>query len=265
MELGQRIKQARLDAGLSQRQLCGDEITRNMLSQIENGSARPSMDTLRFLASRLGKPVSFFLEEAAASPNQAVMDAARKAYASGDLAAALNSLQSYQTPDAVFDGEYYLLRVLIFLAQAESETDPDRIRQLLSQAANDGHFTPYYTPELERRRLLCLAAVPEDRAFVADSLVPDDRELLLRAQVALERGNIPRSIALLEAVEDHTAAKWLLLRADAALAEQDLATAGEYYHRAESIAPELVYPKLEQFYLQQEDFKQAYFYACKQR
>ena len=63
MELGQRLRQARLEAGLSQRQLCGEVITRNMLSQIENGSARPSMETLRYLASRLGKPISFFLEE----------------------------------------------------------------------------------------------------------------------------------------------------------------------------------------------------------
>ena len=61
MELGQRIRAARLEAGLSQRQLCGEVITRNMLSQIENGSARPSMDTLQYLAAQLGKPVSFFL------------------------------------------------------------------------------------------------------------------------------------------------------------------------------------------------------------
>ena len=32
MELGEKLKQARLEAGLSQRQLCGEEITRNMLS-----------------------------------------------------------------------------------------------------------------------------------------------------------------------------------------------------------------------------------------
>ena len=67
MELGQLLKQARLEAGLSQRQLCGDEITRNMLSQIENGSAKPSMETLRYFATQLGKPISFFLEEEAAS------------------------------------------------------------------------------------------------------------------------------------------------------------------------------------------------------
>lgn len=63
MELGEKILQVRKEAGLSQRQLCGEVITRNMLSQIEHGAAKPSMDTLKYLASRLGKPVSYFLEE----------------------------------------------------------------------------------------------------------------------------------------------------------------------------------------------------------
>ena len=54
MSLGEKLRQARLEAGLSQRALCGEEITRNMLSQIEHGTARPSMDTLRALALRLG-------------------------------------------------------------------------------------------------------------------------------------------------------------------------------------------------------------------
>ena len=67
MEIGDRIKQARLDAGLSQRQLCGEVITRNMLSLIESGKARPSMDTLTYLAEQLGKPVGHFLGEQSGS------------------------------------------------------------------------------------------------------------------------------------------------------------------------------------------------------
>lgn len=63
MELGEKILQARLALGLSQRQLCGDTITRNMLSRIEHGMAKPSMGTLQILAQRLGKPISYFLEE----------------------------------------------------------------------------------------------------------------------------------------------------------------------------------------------------------
>ena len=54
MELGEKLRQARMNAGLSQRQLCGEVITRNMLSLIEHGSAKPSMETLKLLADRLG-------------------------------------------------------------------------------------------------------------------------------------------------------------------------------------------------------------------
>ena len=57
MCLGEKLRCARLEAGMTQRQLCGEMITRNMLSQIENGKATPSTKTLRYLAQMLGKPV----------------------------------------------------------------------------------------------------------------------------------------------------------------------------------------------------------------
>ena len=70
MELGEKIRRSRQALGLSQRQLCGEEITRNMLSLIENGTAKPSMKTLTLLAERLGKPVSYFLDDAAPDPGE---------------------------------------------------------------------------------------------------------------------------------------------------------------------------------------------------
>ena len=72
MELGEKLRQARMEAGLSQRQLCGEEITRNMLSLIENGAAKPSMKTLQYLAARLEKSVSYFLEETAVLSHQSL-------------------------------------------------------------------------------------------------------------------------------------------------------------------------------------------------
>ena len=115
MELSARLKQARLDAGLSQKALCGDRITRNMLSQIENGSARPSMDTLRYLAQQLGKPLSYFLEEeAVTSPNQALMEKVRAATASD----ALTLLGSYKAPDPTFDAERWLVEALVCMTLA---------------------------------------------------------------------------------------------------------------------------------------------------
>lgn len=263
MELGKKLKQARLDAGLSQRQLCGDEITRNMLSQIENGSARPSMDTLRYLAARLEKPMSYFLEDAP-SPAEARMAQARGALRAGeyaDIPALLEDL-----PDSCFDEERQLLLTLAALALAEQAIREGRLpyaRQLLQNAVRP---SLYYTAELERRRLLLLAqAAPEEGQGIAELLPAVDGELMLRARAAFARGDHRRCIALLDAAEDQTDPGWCLLRGDACYAAGDAAGAKEYYHRAEDALPQQVYPRLERCYEQLEDYKMAYFYARKQR
>ena len=61
--LGKRIRELRTQLGLSQRQLAGTEMTRHFISLVESGRALPSERTLRIIASRLGKPVSYFREE----------------------------------------------------------------------------------------------------------------------------------------------------------------------------------------------------------
>ena len=186
MELGQKLKQARLEQGLSQRQLCGEVITRNMLSLIENGSASPSMDTLRYLAGKLGKTVSYFLDEdVLISPNQTVMEAARLAYEQGQYDQVIQTLSRYQTPDQIFDREEALLRSLALLGLAEEAVSQGKgpyCLELVEKVAQAGAQTPYYTMDLERRRLLL-------RAQVAPTELPaDDLELLLRAETALNRG-----------------------------------------------------------------------------
>lgn len=62
-QLGDRIRQARSEAGLSQAQLGSPHFTRAYVSAIELGKARPSMKSLEFLAGKLGKPVSFFVAD----------------------------------------------------------------------------------------------------------------------------------------------------------------------------------------------------------
>lgn len=61
MTLGQKIKSARLARGMTQKELVGDAITRNMLSKIENDAATPSVRTLDYLAHALDLPVSYLL------------------------------------------------------------------------------------------------------------------------------------------------------------------------------------------------------------
>jgi len=62
-QLGDRVRQARGDAGLSQAQLGAPHFTRAYVSAIELGKVRPAMKSLEFLADKLNKPVSFFVED----------------------------------------------------------------------------------------------------------------------------------------------------------------------------------------------------------
>ena len=63
MLLGEKIKLARLAKKITQSQLAGDKVTRNMISRIETGTANPSLDTIKYLAQRLSLPVSYLLSE----------------------------------------------------------------------------------------------------------------------------------------------------------------------------------------------------------
>ena len=65
-QIGARIRKARLESGLSQAQLGAPHFTRAYVSAIELGKVRPAMKSLEFLADKLGKPASFFLEDAEA-------------------------------------------------------------------------------------------------------------------------------------------------------------------------------------------------------
>jgi tetratricopeptide (TPR) repeat protein len=62
--LGELLRKARTDAGLSQAQLGAPHFTRAYVSALELGKIRPAMSSLEFLAGRLGKAPSYFLDDA---------------------------------------------------------------------------------------------------------------------------------------------------------------------------------------------------------
>ena len=260
MELGQKLKQARQELGLSQKQLCGDVITRNMLSLIENGSASPSMETLRYLAGRLGKTVGYFLdEEAATSPNYTVMALARRSFEGGEYDMVLRNLESYRSTDPVFDFEEGLLRTLALLNLAEEAIACKKVPyalELLEKAGKAGENTPYYTKELERRRLLMLAQL------IPTELPADDRELLLRAETALKHGKCDDAIRYLEAAQLRSGPRWNYLRGQAYLETGNYAAAQACLEAAWDHDPKVCATLLERCCREQEDYKGAYRYAC---
>lgn len=241
MTMGQRILQARLDAGLSQRELAGEEITRNMLSSLEHDTANPSVPTLRYLARRLGKPVSYFFGEDGSSE-------AALAFAQGDYRRCRALLR---------DGsERQWLEPVALLREAEQALGAGQLpyaRTLLEELGNPD--SPLFGPELQRR-----AAILRCRCGM-DAVIAEDGTLLLRAQRALNAGKAEDAWRYLSACDDRSA-DWDRLMGECALACGDYAAAREHFLRCQDSCD--VRRQLERCCLELEDYKMAYFYAKQQ-
>ena len=261
MELGEKLRQSRMEAGLSQRQLCEGIVTRNMLSQIEHGTARPSMDTLRHLASRLEKPVSYFLdEECVISPNQERMTQVRQHIRKKEFVQARQLLLDFCGEDAVYDWERRYLLGISTLAVAEQALTEGKYvyaRQLLEESE--------YPKELEHRQLLLLGRIPgADLGQILRRLPSVDPDLMLRAKAALEDGDLTRAEALLMAVENQETAQWYLLIGRVRMLQGRFAEAVQHLEQAQQEYPQECWPMLEKCCRELGDFRMAYEYRCKQ-
>ena len=56
----ERIREARLAAGLTLAELGGGEVSRTFIHQLEKGVSRPSADVLELISRKTGKPVRYF-------------------------------------------------------------------------------------------------------------------------------------------------------------------------------------------------------------
>jgi tetratricopeptide (TPR) repeat protein len=59
LRLGERLRQLRVAAGLTQSELAGDRFSKEYVSQIERGKTRPTQETVEWLAVRLGVDAGF--------------------------------------------------------------------------------------------------------------------------------------------------------------------------------------------------------------
>lgn len=279
MELGEKLKKARLEAGLSQRELCGDRITRNMLSQIENGSARPSMDTLAFLAAGTGKPISYFLEEdAVASPNLEAVRRGREALSERRPEAAMEALRAYKEPDEIFDAEYFFLLSRASYEAARDAAAEGRIpyaRSLLARCRSAAAGGIYGGPVLEAD-ILSAWLSRKETAFARDMEVLEGHFLadggclmLLLARSFLSRGAFHAARELLRAAPPSV--ERAILLGESHLREKSYAPAAENFLLAEKLAEAAgepltpIYEKLEICFRELEDYKMAYHYAAKQK
>src|SRR5438132_12178096 len=66
--LGERLRQLRVAAGLTQSDLAGERFSKEYVSQIERGKTRPTRETIELLAGKLGVDASFL--EKGVSPDE---------------------------------------------------------------------------------------------------------------------------------------------------------------------------------------------------
>lgn len=133
--LGERVRTARRELGMSQAQLAGQELTKGFISQLESGLVRPSIRSLQVLANRLGKPLDYFLgdEPLAAGKRVAFHRLAAEAAAEREEWSEVRGqvgLALEQSPEPRERAQ--LLR---FLAQADvADKDPEAAFERISEA-----------------------------------------------------------------------------------------------------------------------------------
>lgn len=175
--LGQRIKEARLAKKMTQTEVVGSFITRNMLSQIESGNAVPSMKTLTYLSKVLDLPPSVLLQDAesedSSSPDlssgkvlltQVPEDAAayfraKEAYLAGDDKNAYQLLSSLPE-NSVLSDEIHALSARIALRHSEAlfadhnYTEALEFAKIAESAASKGSYSSL---EIKSQALLLLS------------------------------------------------------------------------------------------------------------
>ena len=282
MTLGQKLKQARLARGMTQAQVVGERITRNMLSQIENDQASPSVGTLEYLAAALDVKLAWLLadekEEAEAGRTSRMRALLRGGDYGGCLALA---------PQTEPDDEQALALAMAAAQCARHAMEAERFdtAQHLAQQALSWNATSVYESGQLRLELLevlarCAQAqqLPAEEAFAAcrqayAQLQPEARYHLTMARYQLEQEQLQaaeRELWSITEPPEACRAEYLILRGRIAAKKQQYETAAEYLRQAEALGP---LPKLYERELCQtmelasrelQDYKSAYEYAARQ-
>ncbi len=288
MTLGQKIRAARLERGLTQKQVVGSQITRNMLSKIENDSATPSVRTLEYLAQALGLPISYFLSGTKYSDGSSAdgLDKMRAAYKSGDYKLCLQLLDAHKAPATTDEGYLLYARASAALARERFLCgDVAGAREFADSADYYNKEGLYYSADLDAEMSLLLCecslllrdgdfAANEKEFLRADKLIAyTGRFLLDKATNLIDHGQLEEASSLLDRPEcglPRYAAQQKFVLGSLHLAQGNYAAAIPPLLEAEALSDEnrpllgAVCGKLEICYREQGNFEKAYYYAAKQ-
>ena len=277
MNIGEKIKNLRMSKMITQQELAGDFITRNMLSRIEHGAALPSLPTVMYLASRLNVPAGFLLAE---EENEFLyqkiryMPNIRRAFQMGDYRICRELCASLLSES---DDEIALLMAECALGLAKQEFFAGNLHNAcywFDSALRDADNTAYNTMHITAPAIVYFRYLrsisPSLASYEAENLLPGERDfaawqdtfcryVLIMEQMSQHRleGNTPleRQLAL------HVQATVLLKQGDYAAAYELL---GRILADEQAPVPVLLYGVLQDMETcckALDDYKGAYEHA----
>ena len=280
MKIGERIRELRISKLMTQADLAGEQITRNMLSCIENGSTNPSLSTILYIAGRLNVPAGFLLaEEGDEIVYRKITNLSniKRAYAAGDLRGC-RSLCFSSCPEP--DDEICLLLANCDMGIAIEEFWNGRLRsacRYFDEALVYAAKTLYPTDAIDATVRVYFRYMDRISPTLYSDMLDEERfsELknvsfvasYLDALEGLERGETDEAERFIESAEDssfekdHIRIKLMMLRGEYKPAERLLTQLLRSEAPLTKIALYEVLCSLEVCCRECEDFKNAYNYA----
>ena len=172
--MGKKIRALRLEKGMTQAALAGDTVTRNMLSQIENGLAQPSVATIIELSEKLEVPTAYFFSEETdlgVFLKISAIAKVRKAFADGEFGKCIYRLDRLGVSDE--ETEYLYAKsffgvAVAFYREGKLRAARDHFEKALLHAEKTHYVGDEFLCPVHRY----LAAI----RFVCDKEAPDTRE-----------------------------------------------------------------------------------------
>ncbi len=289
MTLGEKIKTARIQQGMTQKELVGDYITRNMLSKIEHDSATPSVKTLEYLAEALGLPTAYLMagtDDSEVTPGKLI--SARQLFRDGEYAGCIKVLEELDM------GEDYREEALLLLSrakicqskQAMANGRYEEAIRLAREAVAHNEETMYRSAAFRTEGLLLVARCTMELEGDFDKAMDDyqaayqDQGLgefyrLTMAEYYIGQGNLERAKEEMDSISrlsEATKPAYLMLQGRMDMEDNQFAQAVKQLEAAEQLARTTgsgyflsnLYALLEHCYREMDDIKGAYHYASMQ-
>lgn len=289
MTLGEKIKAARLERHMTQKDVVGDYITRNMLSKIENGSATPSVKTLEYLAGALGLPAGYFMSESGGdelSPGGLV--SARQHFRDGAYDGCIQVLEELDMDGGYRDEALMLLsRAKISLSKkAMVDGRYEEAIRLAQEAVAHNDESLYVSAAFRTEALLLIArctmelggnfmrALDDYQAAYQDQGLGEFYRLTM-AEYYIMQGELDSAKKEMDSIarlSEATKPAYLMLQGQMEIKDNQYEQAAKQLEKAEQLARTTgssyflssLYAMLEECYREMEDFKKAYHYASMQ-